>query len=206
MSPEEGHERAAWFSWKDFRGAGLTEHRKSIKSQPFVVDHSVFEEFTSNPIHTRVFEIFKSDKKTELEEAITKAIYWYSDAHRDTVLPMKLIKYWSCVETFFSLDKKDVTRSVSVGLASVLVYGGYSFVAETDYVSCKKKIAKLYDLRSRAVHRASYNHVSERDVAELSQCVAWMIINMISLVERGYTQLKQILEKAYQLDQEYVGQ
>lgn len=200
MSPEEGHERAVWFSWKDFRDAQLTAHYQFIKSQPFVVDDSVFKELTSNQILARAFEMFRSDKKTDLEEAITKATYWYSDAHRDTVLAMRLIKYWSCIETFFSIEKKDITRSVSIGLTSVLVYGGFSFVAESEYVLFKKEVAKLYNLRSHAVHRASYKHVSEHDVAKLSQWVAWILINMISFVERGYTQVKQIMAISDQLD------
>lgn len=200
MSPEEGHERAVWFSWEDIRDALLTAHCQFIKSQPFVIDDSVSKELASNNIVVRAFEIFRSDKKTDLEKAITNAIYWYSDAHRDIVLTMKLIKYWSCVETFFSMDKKDITKSVSIGLTAVLVYGGYKFVPEKEYISFKKRIAKLYDLRSHAVHRASYKHVSERDISELSQWIAWMIINMISFVERGYTQVEQIMEVAVKFD------
>ncbi|OGU17290.1 MAG: hypothetical protein A2076_00880 [Geobacteraceae bacterium GWC2_53_11] len=205
LSPEDAHGRAVWFSWKD-NNPQLTEHHTFIRSQPFVVDTLVSKELKSNTILTRGFQILKLNDKNEIEDAITKAIYWYSDAHRDTALSMKFIKFWSCVETFFSMDKKDITRSVSIGLTTVLVFGGYKFVAEAEYISFKKRVAKLYDLRSHAVHRASYKHVTERDVAELSQWVAWMLINMISFVERGYTQIKKIMAISEQLDKKCVAE
>jgi hypothetical protein len=116
---------------------------------------------------------------------------------------MRLIKYWSCVETFFSADTRDITKAVSTGLASVLVFDGYSFVPVAEYSSLKKKIAKLYNLRSRAVHGAAYEHVSERDASDLSQWVAWMLINMVTFVEHGYTKLAEIKEITDQLDSKF---
>lgn len=98
-----------------------------------------------------------------------------------------------------------LTQSVSTGLACVLVYGGYNFVPEAEYVSFKKRVATLYDLRSRAVHGAAYHHVSERNVADLSQWVAWMLINMVSFVERGYTKIGQIKAIADRLDEKLVA-
>ncbi|MCP5984248.1 hypothetical protein NL349_26725, partial [Klebsiella pneumoniae] len=91
-----------------------------------------------------------------------------------------------CIEAFFSGDQKDITRSVSVGLASVLVFGGYQFAPVEDYPVLKKRIAKLYGLRSKAVHRASRTHITENDVAELSHRVAQLLANAISFSERGY--------------------
>lgn len=84
---------------------------------------------------------------------------------------MKLIKYWSAVETFFSTDEEKITRSVSVGLTGVLVYGGYAFVPEAEYMDFKKRVVQLYALRSRALHRASYDHVTDHDVDNLSKWV-----------------------------------
>lgn len=160
-------------------------------------------QFITSNIFNRAFKIFESSSRTELEEAIARGIYWYSDAHRDTISVMKLIKYWSCIETFFSFENKDITNSVSAGLASVLVYGGFEFAEVDEYINLKKKISKLYNMRSRAVHGGSYNHVSEINIAEISQWTAWMLINMISLTERGYTQTSQIKIKTDQLDNQH---
>lgn len=108
---------------------------------------------------------------------------------------MKLIKYWSAVETFFSTDEEKITHSVSVGLTGVLVYGGYAFVPEAEYMDFKKRVVQLYALRSRALHRASYDHVTDHDVDNLSKWVGQMLINMVSFVERGYTTVAQIKER-----------
>jgi len=204
MSPEEGHGPAIWLSWND-RNLDLTTHHKLIGSQQFKINSDILEQFAASGVFARAFEIFESSSRTQLEEAITKGVYWFSDAHRDAAPVMRLIKYWSCIETFFSADNKDITRSVSVGLASVLVYGGYNFVPETEYLSFKKRVAKLYDVRSRAVHGAAYHHVSERNVDDLSQWAAWLLISMISFVERGYTKTGQIKAMADRLDQKLKG-
>lgn len=199
MSPEQAYGPARWISW-DNNNLELTTHGKFIRAQQFKVNGELLDQFATASGFARAFKIFESEQRTELEEAITKGIYWYSDAHRDSVSVMKLIKYWSCVETFFSADKNGITKAVSTGLASVLVFGGYNFVPATEYGSLKRKITKLYSLRSRAVHGAAYEHVSERDASDLSQWVAWMLINMVMFVERGYTKVAEIKKITDQLD------
>ena len=113
---------------------------------------------------------------------------------------MKLVKYWSAVETFFSINQTEITRSVSAGLAAVLVFGGFEFVPIADYITTKRRIAELYSARSKAVHRASHRHVSALDAAELSQWVAWMLINMVSFQMQGYKSVAQIKEHSNRLD------
>lgn len=191
MSPEDGHGRSIWLSWND-RTTKLTTHYKFISSQEFKINSDLLEQFGSSTTFARAFRIFESHNRTQLEEAIMRGFYWFSDAHRDPVPVMSFIKYWSCVETFFSADNKDITRSVSNGLAAVLVYGGFEFVPEPEYHSFKKRVTKLYNLRSRAVHGALYDHVSERNVSDLSQWAAWMLINMLYFVEYGYSEVGQI--------------
>jgi hypothetical protein len=69
-----------------------------------------------------------------------------------------------------------------------------------EYNSLKKKVIDLYSLRSRAVHRGYHKHTTERDVAQFSQWIAWMIINMVALVEQGYTTLKEVKIQVKRLD------
>ena len=204
MSPEDVHGRSIWLSWND-RNPKLTTHYKFIGSQQFKINSDLLEQFAATSTFASVFKIFESNTRTKLEEAIVKGFYWFSDAHRDPVPVMSFIKYWSCVETFFSADNKDITRSVSNGLAAVLAYGGFDFVPETDYHSIKKRVAKLYNLRSRAVHGAVYDHISERNVSELSQWAAWMLINMLYFVECGHSEVGQIKAITDRLDQEIRG-
>lgn len=205
MSPREGHNRATWLSWND-KNLSLVTHYNFGDSQPFKIDSDLAGQLGAGSLFARAFEIFESNSRTQLEEAITRGVYWYSDAHRDPVPVMRLIKYWSCVEVFFSADDKDITQSVSRGLAAVLTFGGYKFVAKTEYVSFKKRVAKLYNLRSRAIHGAAYRHVSQRNIDDLSRWAAWMLLNMVSFVDRGYTKVHQIKATIDRLDAKLVSE
>lgn len=161
---------------------------------------TLLNEFTDSTIFATAFRIFAANRRSPLEESVTRGFRWFADAHRDPVPVMKLVKYWSCVETFFSGGNADITRAVSTGLATVLVFGGYNFVPTADYRSLKKRIAGLYGLRSRAVHGASHKHVSDKDAADLSQWIAWLLINVVSFVERGYETPAQLIAHCQRLD------
>jgi hypothetical protein len=199
MTPEEAVGRSVWFSW-DERGRGLTTHYAFPRGQLFPVNKALGNESDMVRMIYRAFAILQASDRTPLEEAIARAVYWYSDAHRDPVLVMKLVKYWSCVEAFFSFENEEITHAVSAGLTSVLVFGGFHFVPPSEYSAVKKQIVDLYSLRSRAVHRGSHQHTTEQHVAQFSQWVAWMIITMVALVETGYTTLKEVKEQTDRLD------
>ena len=199
MSPEEAIGRSVWFSWHE-KDRSLTTHYESSREQRLPVNKALGDESDMVRIINRAFAIIRASDKTALEEAIARAIYWYSDAHRDPVLVMKLIKFWSCVEAFFSFENEHITHAVSSGLASILVFGDFGFVPESEYNSLKQKIKNLYGLRSKAVHRGSHQHISEHDIAQFSQWVAWMIISMVALVERGYTTLDEVKTQTDRLD------
>lgn len=199
MSDKEAYGRSGWLSWME-RERDLMMHLGGLGSQTFKIDADLVRQFNDAGVFARAFALFQTEARTPLEEAITRAVHWYSDAHREAVPVMKLVKYWSCVEAFFSADKNRILQSVTTGLAAVLVFGGFEFVPLTAYAATKKRIVKLYDLRSLAVHGASLRHVSELDAANLSQWVAWMLLNMVSFVERGYTQVEQIKEICERLD------
>jgi hypothetical protein len=199
MSPEQAYGSAAWLSW-DHKKMAVMMHRKYIGSQNFQIDDHLVQQLTTSSVLKKAFDILESDKRTSLEESITRGIYWYSDAQRDQVLAMKLVKYWSCVEAFFAAENNDITRSVSTGLACVLVFGGYGFVPENEYAALKKRIVSLYKLRSRAVHRAAHQHVFYRDTSDLSKMVAQMLLNMISFAEQGHSEISEIKKSIDHLD------
>jgi hypothetical protein len=199
MSPVEAYGPSAWLSWTE-RKRTLTTHHKFLSKQDFEVSQELVKQLQDEDILNVACRFFQNETRTPLEEAITKAVYWYSEAHRESVPVMKLVKYWSAVEIFFSISQAEITRSVSSGLAAVLVFGGFAFVPLADYIKTKRRIADLYTARSKAVHRASHSHVSELDAAELSQWVAWMLINMVAFQMRGYTTVEQIKEHSDRLD------
>jgi hypothetical protein len=88
---------------------------------------------------------------------------------------------------------------VATGIAVVLVFGGFSFASLDEYSALKRRAAKLYGQRSRAVHHGSLEHVSENDVAELSLIAARLIINMLSFVEQGYETISKVKEQTLRL-------
>lgn len=199
MTPEGAAGRSMWFSWHE-RDRGLITHLSSYRGQPFPVNTALGKESDMIRMLFRAVTILQSSDRKPLEEAIARAVYWYSDAHRDPVLVMKLVKYWSCVEAFFSFENEEITHSVSAGLASILVFGGFGFVPPTEYNALKKQIVDLYSLRSRAVHQGTHQHTTERDVAKFSQWIAWMIVSMVALVELGFTTLKEVKVETDRLD------
>jgi hypothetical protein len=81
---------------------------------------------------------------------------------------MRLLKFWSWEETFFSGDRTDITESVSFGLAASVVYGDFRFFGPQEYEGLKKGLKITYAQRSAATHRASHSHVSDKDVADSS--------------------------------------
>ncbi|TMQ03323.1 MAG: hypothetical protein E6J90_53665 [Deltaproteobacteria bacterium] len=100
---------------------------------------------------------------------------------------MRFLKLWSCAEVFFSTDHMHISESVSFGLAATIVYGDFRSPEPPEFQELKKKLKNMYGQRSRATHRASYSHVSDRDAAELSQWIAWMLQSMVALSCQGIT-------------------
>ena len=137
--------------------------------------------------------------RSQLGDAVVKSVYWFADAHADQNDTMRFTKLWSCAESFFSLEKDRVTKLNVSGIASVLVFSGFQAVEVKDYRAVKKRLAALYDLRSRALHRAEYDEITAGDIDELSHWIAWVIISMVLFIERGYRTLVQIKEQCARL-------
>ena len=199
MSGHDSHGHATWFSW-DQSGENFSLHQSGIRGVPFVIGAGLREQFYQASVVATAMRIFQSEARTRLEEAVARGFHWFADAHRDPTPVMQFVKYWSCVETFFSIDQEEITKSASVGVAAVLVFGGYEFEPRDKYSSLKKRVATLYALRSQAVHRASRSHITEADVAELSRCAARLLINAVAFVEDGYTDPDEIKQHCMRLD------
>ncbi len=141
------------------------------------------------------------EDRTDLQDAIIRSVYWFADAYRDPNKTMKFIKLWSCAECFFAIDKEQVTELNAKGLAAVLAFAGFNIVDVKEYAGFKNRVKRLYGLRSEAVHRASFGHIQIPDLNDLSLWIAWLIISMVFLSERGYRTLRQVQEQVSRLDQ-----
>ncbi|MCC4608772.1 hypothetical protein LL967_12930 [Xanthomonas campestris pv. zinniae] len=196
-SSETALGKATYFSWTE-HSEEATVHMVFASGQLLKLND--FEEkLFDQGLFERGIRAIEMESRNELEEAMVKALYWFWDAQRDVVPVMQFVKYWSCVETFFS-TKESVVRSVSTGLATVLVAGGGDFFRPDEYVSLKRRITKLYAMRCRALHGASYQHVTSRDVADMSQWTAWMLLIMTSLLQRGYSSPESVKFQTERLD------
>jgi hypothetical protein len=163
----------------------------TAESLAYVNEHCFFREFAA---------LMDRKEPDELQSAILGAIYWFGDAYQDRNPTMKFVKLWSCMESFFSIERDGITDLNARGIAAVLTYGGYGVTDPTDYPGVKARLKKLYALRSQAVHRGKIGHVGWEDLATLSRWVAWVIISMMALSERGYQTLRRVHEEVSRAD------
>lgn len=165
------------------------------------IDSELLEYFRENLFFDSFFNILQSKEKTEVQDAIIKAVYWYCEATKDNNATMKFIKLWSCIECFFSITDTKISESNAKGLACILVYGGYGIYDVNSYNELKIKIKKLYAKRSKALHRAYWSNIENIDVIELANWSAWLIISALGLsVVGNYSMLSQIKEQSFRLD------
>lgn len=149
---------------------------------------------------SRFSAIFEKRQRSEIEDSVIRALYWFGDAQSDRNITMRFIKLWSCVECFFSIRKEDITQLVTKGMATVLTFAGYHLFEVDHYARFKRDLRRYYDLRSRCLHRGEYGVVSNEQLADFSRWVAWLIVSAVALTERGYQKLSQLNEQAERLD------
>lgn len=139
--------------------------------------------------------------RSELEDAIVRSLYWFAEAYRDRNPVMQFVKLWSCAECFFTIEKDKITELNAKGITAVLAFAGFQIVQLKDYRTFKQRVKALYDLRSKAIHRAEFRHIETTDLDDLSHWIAWVIISMVALSQRGYKSLRQVYEQTLRLDQ-----
>lgn len=169
-----------------------------------------FQSIALNDVHAKelltltwfinLTEIIQKDNCSDTEEAVRRSIYWFFDAQADTSIEMQLVKFWSCIECFFSFENSgNTTIKIKRGLTALLTLGSFRFVSLDTWRSLEGEIEKLYDLRSLAVHDARHSHVSEHHVITVSKWAAWTILEITGLISMGYKTRVQIKEQTDRL-------
>lgn len=183
-------------SWRDDR-ANVSWSRSMTEHQDFEINSEIGEYIQEAGYVTHAISLSSKSDLSPLEQALIRGFFWFSDAQRDTARVMQLVKYWSCAEAIFSGKEEKITKTVSEGVATVLICGIQEEPPER-YGEIVSALTKLYDLRSRAVHDARYDHVTYQDVATLSRWTGWMLLGVAGMIsEAGYTHVDQIqLESA----------
>jgi hypothetical protein len=162
------------------------------KTHRLEINAKTWMEISTNYKLNELAALIEKENKNELEETIIKALYWLGEAQKDNTLASSWIKLWTSLECFFSINKKDVTKSNVNGITVFLTIGHYVIDEFSDYKKVKNKIKKFYDKRSKIVHRSEYNHIEYSELTELSYIVSFVIINAMILIEKGYTKLHEI--------------
>jgi hypothetical protein len=199
LSPRRQSSTTAVFRW-DPAGANPTVHRLWSSDRTLPLNQELIAYLRKECFLDEFSKLPSKEDKTEIEDAIERALYWFADAHGDRNTTMRFIKLWSCVECFFTINKEEVTEANVRGIAITLTFAGYQVGSVEEYPKLKHRLKELYDLRSRAVHRAEFDGVQLQDLQDLSRWVGWVIISMMALAQRGYSLLKQIKEQTDRLD------
>lgn len=178
----------------------LSFARRMAAGQPFRLDETLLKKMKSaESVVSDAIATVQRQPRNDVEEAIVKAVYWYADAHLDSIEVMRFVKFWSCIETFFPAPK-NITQNVCLGATAVLAYGPLRSIPLVDYHATKTRLTTLYGLRSGAVHHAKHDHVSSRDIEQLSQWAAWLVLNVVAMNKRGLTERSTLLAECQRLD------
>jgi hypothetical protein len=192
------------FRW-DAEGGAPTISRLWEEDQKLPLDAKLIDYLREHCFLNQLAALSSQEEKTQLQQSIERALYWFADAHGDRNTTMRFVKLWSCVECFFAFQEEDITEANARGMATILTFSGYQVWTVEDYSKMKSRLKELYGLRSRAVHRAEFDEVQLVDLRDLSRWVAWLIISMTALAERGYRTLGQVKEQTDRLDAQMRG-
>jgi hypothetical protein len=190
---------ASSFGWGDSEKS-LMFTRYFRSEQDFRIEPELLKYLSSVCFFEKLSNLVDKQTRNELEEAVVKSLFWIGEAQKDRSHASAWVKLWSCVECFFTLSEEEITELNARGISSILVFGGYKYEEYGNYGQLKRKIRKYYELRSKVVHRAEYTHIDQILLEDFSLMVAWVIITMASLLDRGYTTLAQVQEQAERLD------
>src|SRR5690554_24967 len=183
----EGRMRPNSVSWFSFELDSMGLSRSfSFRHPSIEINKHNYDELCTCEWFNELVRISQSDVSTEVESAIQRSIYWFFDAQADTIPEMQFVKFWSCIECFFSFEKEKTTAAIIEGLSLLLTGGSYGFIQAEFYSKLKKEIEGLYDKRSLAVHNAEHDHITSTDVSTVSKWAAWVILEYATLVARGF--------------------
>jgi hypothetical protein len=186
MSPEGARSAARYVSWQEDK-PDVTHIYGWGQHQALPIGQEMTDYLQTAPYIQHALALAQRSDLSILEKAIMRGLFWYSDAQRDTVMVMQLVKYWSCAEVIFSGNGQAITKTVSEGVATVLVCGGFNFKPVEEYGNVVRQLTAMYAKRSKAVHGAQHDHVTTTDIATLSQWTAYMLLGVLALaMERGY--------------------
>jgi hypothetical protein len=199
ISPREHRKAISILMWER-GGDNPSLTRKWGGKQDLPLDSKSIAYLTKECFLKQLASLPERADRSELQEAIVRSVYWFADAYIDTNPTMQFVKLWTCAECFFAIDPEAVTDLNAKGFSAILAFAGFRIIDVSEYPSFKRRVKTLYDLRSKALHRASFGHIQTKDLDDLSHWIAWIIISMVALSERGFRTLRELQEQVSRLD------
>lgn len=169
--------------------------RKAL--QKFEIDPELLNNLKEFYFFDDWVSILLDEAKTELEEAFLTSVYWIGEAQNDYISESAFIKYWIALETFISIDNEHnendgITEQLARGISCLLALGGYQFINVDEIEKTYKHVKRLYNKRSKIIHRGFYEDLSPIDLVEVCKYAVWCALTCIGLRSRGYKTLAEI--------------
>ena len=199
ISPLEHRAGTAVLRW-DIGGDNPTLNLNWGQEQDLPIKAEAVAYLNQHCFLAQLCSLLERTDRTEIQDAIVRSLYWFADAYRDRNPTMQLIKLWSCAESFFAFGDEQITERNARGIA-VLITFALTFNPVEDYAKLKTRLKYLYALRSKAIHRGHFDHVEISDLNDLSRWIAWTIVSMMSLSERGFETMGRVHEEIEKIDQ-----
>ncbi len=177
----------------------ITYGWSSTEPPDITFNPEVLRQLKENNFFDDLIEFLWKPQPTELEGTIVTAICWVGEAQNERDLDNAFIKYWTAIETIFSISNDRITENISKGLVNVLIFGGYGvikFEAKNEKI---KAVKKLYRKRSKVVHRGLRNQVTFEELFQISDYAVWVVFSLLSIRRSGYTNLQSLWDEIERL-------
>ncbi len=172
--------------------------------QDIEIDNNLIEECKRDIFFEDFFKFAFKEDKTQMEDIITTAIYWIGEAQADFDREASFLKYWIAIESIFSSGKEEVTKNLCKGVATVLAYTSYGFTEPNCIIKTYSKASKLYKLRSKIVHRGSYQEIIAADLVEICKLSWQTVLGLFELRSKNYTKIAEVQKEINRLFDNHV--
>lgn len=181
--------------------------------QPLALNGKAVERWHQELSLTRLNQIARTPEtsQTELERRIVRALLYFRHATQTDSIELQVATLWTPVESFFTLGAEPGTMSqnsiacLSAVTHQTAVRAGWPGWTGLRPKDLRKKFTKLYGHRSRSYHHGELGHVSQQDVEHLSVAVAALIVVMIDLSSKGFTNAKDVRQAILDSAQSQLG-
>lgn len=191
LTSERSSGSAGTFS-VDVKSKEISYGSKATEPQDMPIGEKVMADFKKNYFFEDLLAILYASKLIEIEGTIVNAVRWIGDAQNERNADSAYIKYWTVAETVFSLSEDNITDAVAKGISNLLTYGGFNIISVSDKDKVFSEIKKMYDKRSKIIHRGLRNQISYEELSGICKYAVWVIISLLAVRKLGYSTLEQL--------------